>query len=153
MSNKYCRVYTEEDDAAYFACCIIEDISRKTNQHKKDILNLIGKEGLSFLLDYADILHCDTFDETSETIIERYSISKNILTRKKHFNCKVPTITEISTTFRSVYLRLNGEPYERFHKMYNSLVCDKIDDYNCSMYYENPDYIVACIEANELLIY
>ena len=29
-------------------------------------------------------------------------------------------------------------------KVYNSFLSDKIDDYNSSMYYENPSYLLEC---------
>ena len=28
--------------------------------------------------------------------------------------------------------------------VYNSFISDKIDDYNSSMYYENPSYLLEC---------
>ena len=36
-------------------------------------------------------------------------------------------------------------------KVYNSFISDKIDDYNSSVYYENPSYIFECYIENKML--
>ena len=35
--------------------------------------------------------------------------------------------------------------------VYNSFISPKIDDYNSSVYYENPEYIYECYKENEML--
>lgn len=36
-------------------------------------------------------------------------------------------------------------------EVYNSFISLKIDDYNSSVYYENPNYIFECYKENEML--
>lgn len=36
-------------------------------------------------------------------------------------------------------------------KVYNSFISPKIDDYNSSVYYENPEYIFECYRQNQML--
>ena len=36
-------------------------------------------------------------------------------------------------------------------KVYNSFISPKIDDYNSSVYYENPEYIFVCDQENKML--
>lgn len=36
-------------------------------------------------------------------------------------------------------------------KVYNSFLSAKIDDYNSSLYYENPSYLLECYLENEIL--
>ena len=36
-------------------------------------------------------------------------------------------------------------------KVYNSFLSGKIDDYNSSVYYENPSYLFECYEENKIL--
>ena len=36
-------------------------------------------------------------------------------------------------------------------KVYNSFISPKIDDYNSSVYYENPSYIYECYRENKML--
>ena len=36
-------------------------------------------------------------------------------------------------------------------EVYHSFISDKIDDYNSSVYYENPSYIFECFIQNKIL--
>lgn len=36
-------------------------------------------------------------------------------------------------------------------KVYNSFISEKMDDYNSSLYYENPSYIFTCYEENKMI--
>ena len=36
-------------------------------------------------------------------------------------------------------------------KIYNSFLSEKIDDYNSSLYYENPSYLLECYLENTIL--
>ena len=36
-------------------------------------------------------------------------------------------------------------------KVYNSFISSKIDDYNSSMYYENPAYLLECYLENKVI--
>ena len=36
-------------------------------------------------------------------------------------------------------------------KVYNSFISEKIDDYNSSVYYENPSYIYESYKENKIL--
>ena len=36
-------------------------------------------------------------------------------------------------------------------KVYNSFISSKIDDYNSSMYYENPSYLLECYLENKVI--
>ena len=36
-------------------------------------------------------------------------------------------------------------------KVYNSFISAKIDDYNSSVYYENPSYIFECFKQQKML--
>jgi len=40
---------------------------------------------------------------------------------------------------------------EALFKVYNSFISEKIDDYNSSMYYENPSYLLECYLENKVL--
>lgn len=40
---------------------------------------------------------------------------------------------------------------EALQKVYNSFISPKIDDYNSSVYYENPEYIFECYREGKML--
>jgi len=53
------------------------------------------------------------------------------------------------TTFAAMYEK-TGVIDALFH-VYNSFVSAKIDDYNSSMYYENPSYLLECYLENRVI--
>ena len=40
---------------------------------------------------------------------------------------------------------------EALQMVYNSFISEKIDDYNSSVYYENPSYLYECFVENKML--
>ena len=45
----------------------------------------------------------------------------------------------------------HSDNIERVSEVYHSFISDKIDDYNSSVYYENPSYIFECFIQNKIL--
>lgn len=43
------------------------------------------------------------------------------------------------------------EVIDALMEVYNSFISPKIDDYNSSVYYENPNYIFECYKEKEML--
>ena len=43
------------------------------------------------------------------------------------------------------------EPVEALIKVYNSFISEKIDDYNSSVYYENPSYLFESYKEGTML--
>ena len=67
----------------------------------------------------------------------------------------VPSHWDIGKVYRRLIRRV--AEYKKISVMnalvdvYNSFISLKIDDYNSSFYYENPNYIFDCYKQNEVL--
>ena len=58
---------TEKERNDYFyVCALIEYIARETKNHRGDIVNQIGEDGIKKLLYNAKVDHCPTFDHVSD---------------------------------------------------------------------------------------
>lgn len=68
--------YTDAYDNIFYTASLIEYIGRKTANHRSTVVERIGKKELERLVDLADVNHCLSFEQVSDEIIERYSISK-----------------------------------------------------------------------------
>ena len=71
-------------------------------------------------------------------------------------SCKysVPSYWDIEKVYQRLILMVNDaeEKYaEMLIKVLTSWIVEKIDNYNSSMYYENPGYIYACYEEGKVL--
>lgn len=62
-------------------------------------------------------------------------------TSEKSINCLIKQVSE----------KEKIEVIDALIKVYNSFLSGKIDDYNSSVYYENPSYLFECYEENKIL--
>lgn len=137
------RKITEND--LYFICCIIEGVARKQTCRNRDVVNQLGREALQHLIRYAHIYHCDPIEETIDMIINEYHIMKGsffIQNVKHRSKDRLPDIMYMGDLYKRLILDTKSaeENYaDGIIRVYNNPICDKIDDYDCSAFYE-PSY-------------
>jgi len=133
------------DNDIFYVCSLIDYIARKTENKRKLVINAIGKEKLFHIYDLADVYHCENIDKISDELIEEYNIKTGDFDNVKECKYKVPTHWDIGKVYKRLIIELcknnDKEPIENLIEVYNSWISDKIDNYNSSMYYENPSYI------------
>ena len=148
MTNKYFHDEKIEKNDLYFLCYMIERVARKLHQKNQYIVNTIGEEALYHLISVANVLHCENPLKVEDEWIENYSLKTGNFDIG---NVDFDLVTEIPkpTQMGKVYQRLivdtlsPGEDYiQGLIRVYNNEICNVIDDYNCSAYYE-PSYTVA----------
>ena len=119
-----------------------------TKNRRKDVVNALNKKNISKIYDLADVYHSDNIDRVSEDFIKEAEIATGTFDNVKECQYSIPSHWDIG----KVYKRLikSVVEYEKIDvidaliKVYNSFLSDKIDDYNSSMYYENPSYLLEC---------
>lgn len=142
---------SKKDDNLFYLCSLIEYISRKTNNTKKYIVEKIGKKELERIYSLADIYHSENIDKVSDEIISKSNIS--VGSYNNIFKHHIPTYFEIG----SVYERLIRENSKNISyidsliEVLTSWIIEKIDNYDSSMYYENPSYIYECYKEGKIL--
>lgn len=132
----------------YFICYMIERVARELHQRNVYVVNKIGREELVRLICVANVLHCENPLKIEAEWIDEYKMedgSFDITDVDKELVDTVPTATQIG----KVYMRLiadtlqPGEDYiEGLIRVYNDPICEIIDNYNGSAYYE-PSYVIA----------
>ena len=67
----------------------------------------------------------------------------------------IPTHWDIGKVYKrlikQVAISEHIEVIDALMKVYSSFISPKIDDYNSSVYYENPSYIYECYRENKML--
>lgn len=148
MNNIYFPEERIQKDDVYFVCYMIERVARKIHQKNRYVVNQIGKKNLEHLLSVANVLHAENPLQVEDDWIEEYALKdgENDVT-----NVDVDLVEKIPSPLQmgKVYLRLiydTGLPDENevdgIVRVYNDPICDVIDNYNCSAYYE-PSYVIA----------
>ncbi len=135
----------KKDNDLFFVCSLIEFIARTTKNTKADVVFALGKNKLMQILELADVYHSENMAKLTEELINECNI------RPGHFDnisgClyAVPTHWDIGKVYKRLLLEIKRETgadvIDLIIDVFNSPIAKKIDDYNSSMYYENPDYI------------
>ena len=148
MKNKYFPDENIETNDLYFVCYMIERVARHIKQKNKYVVNAIGRGNLYHLLSCANVLHCENPLKVEEDWIREYHLESgdyDITAVDKELAAIIPTPLDMG----AVYQRLirdtmtSKEDYvDGIIRVYNDDICDVIDDYNCSAFYE-PSYVIA----------
>lgn len=148
MKNKY---FPDEDiqiNDLYFVCYMIERVARRIKQRNKYVVNTIGRDGLYHLLSCANTLHCENPVKVENDWINDYYL-KNGNYDITNVDRSLASIIPNALDMGAVYSRLIIDTLETCEdyvdgiiRVYNNEICDVIDNYNCSAFYE-PSYVVA----------
>lgn len=148
----------KEDNDLFFVCSLIEYIARLTGNKDKDVVNAIGISELTHVYNLADIYHSDNINRVASDLIKKCQI-KNKLSPSNHKVSNTSSNLPSHWDIGKVYKRLitDVSKFEKtpimdaLIKVYNSWITDKIRDYNSSMYYENPSYLLKSYIAGKPL--
>ena len=126
---------TARDNDLFFTCSLIDYIARKTKNKRADVVNTLGEERIRKICESG--MEDGTFDNV------------------KMCGYAIPSHWDIGKVYKRLIKSVSE--YEKIDvidalmKIYNSFISEKIDDYNSSMYYENPSYLLECYLENEVL--
>lgn len=148
MTNLYFPDEEIDINDLYFMCYMIERVARKIKQKNSYVVNTIGKEKLGHLISVANVLHAENPLSVEDEWIETYSLkygNYDILAVDKELVQAAPSAVQMGKVYQRLIVD-TIQPKENFvdgmMRVYNDSICDVIDNYNCSAYYE-PSYIIA----------
>ena len=132
----------------YFICYMVERVARKLHQKNRYVVNKIGRNELKHLISVANVLHAENPLAVEDRWIKDYDLKTgnvDVSDVDPSLADTIPTALQMG----KVYQRLINDtlqPDENYVdgllRVYNNELCDVIDNYNCSAYYE-PSYVVA----------
>ena len=148
MTNKFFPDEQITENDLYFLCYMIERVARKLHQRNRYVVNRISKDEWERLISLASVLHCENPKKIEAEWIEEYKLEKgtfDITEVDKELVDEIPSETQVG----KVYMRLilsTLQPEEDYIdgmiRVYNDEICEVIDNYNSSAYYE-PSYVIT----------
>lgn len=144
----------QNENDLFFVCSFIEYIARKTNNKKSYIVKKIGKELLQKIYNLAEVYHSENVKKVSDEIIEQSKIERGNYDIIGNCKYNIPTYWDIGKVYKRLILMVNNDEKEYINTLYSVLsswIIEKIDNYNSSMYYENPDYIYECYKEGKVI--
>jgi len=144
-----------QENDLFFVCSIIEYIGRSTRNKRGDVVRKLGEPEISRLLELADILHCEPVEATAESLVAKRGITVGDFDNIAMCKYTVPTHFDIAKVYKRLVIALaetqNTGLTDMLIKVYTSWISEKIDDYNSSMYFENPQYLYESYLAGKAI--
>lgn len=146
---------SRKDNDLFYTCSLIDYIARKTKNKRKMVVDALGRERIAKIYDLADIYHSDNIERVSDDFIEEAEISMGKFDNVAECKYSIPSHWDIGKVYKRLIIRISEEEQkdriDALMEAYNSFISLKIDDYNSSVYYENPEYIFQCYKENKML--
>ena len=146
---------SRKDNDLFYTCSLIDYIARKTKNKRKMVVDALGRERIAKIYDLADIYHSDNIERVSDDFIEEAEISMGKFDNVAECKYSIPSHWDIGKVYKrlikQVALEKNIDVVDALIEVYHSFISDKIDDYNSSVYYENPSYIFESVMADKIL--
>jgi uncharacterized protein Veg len=131
----------------FFVCSLIEYIARQTKNRRGVIVNALGKKELEHIYELADVYHSENIDKLTYELTNKYGIETGIYDNVAVAQYRIPTHWDIGKVYHRLIAEIarqrNISRIDALIEVYNSWISEKIDNYNSSMYYENPGYLYA----------
>ena len=148
MKNRYFPDEEIQVNDLYFMCYMIERVARQLHQKNRYVVNSIGKNELYHLISCANVLHCENPSKVEEDWINEYCLQNgdyDITDVDKELATIIPTPLEMGEVYQRLIIDTmdSKEDYvDGIIRVYNNEICDVIDNYNGSAFYE-PSYVIA----------
>jgi hypothetical protein len=146
----------KESNDIFFVCSLIEHIARRTKNHRSVVVNALGSDKLKHVYSLADIYHSENIDKVSDELINSCNIETGHYDNVVKTNYSIPTIWDIGKVYMRLIMDIVHSRNANDHvgvliEVYNSWISRKIEDFNSSMYFENPDYIFQSYLTGDVL--
>ena len=146
------NIFFEEEEISkndlYFICYMIERVARRLKQPNRYVVNSIEENEWRRLISLANVLHCENPLKIEEEWIDEYQLTVgefDITKVDSDLVDSIPTATQMGKVYMRLIIDtlLPEEDYvDGMLRIYNDEICDVIDNYNSSAYYE-PSYVIA----------
>lgn len=148
MKNVYFPDEDIEENDLYFVCYMIERVARKLHQHNHYVAKKLALDGLRHELSLANVNHSANPLQVEDDWIDAYHLEQgsfDITDVDRELAEVIPSATQIGRVYTRLImdtLRSNEDYAEAILRVYSNPICEKIDNYNCSAFYE-PSYVIA----------
>ena len=144
---------TKNNNALFFTCSLIEYIGRSIKRTRCEVTDMLGKERVKRIYDYADVFHCELIEKTAAEFIEESQMETGDFDNVRTCRYTVLGYWDIG----EVYERLVEDCYNHAYiisglwEVYHSWIDARILDYNTYFYYQPRDYIAECYKEGKIL--
>lgn len=144
----------QEDNDLFYTCSLIEYISRITKNKKSVIVSKLGRENIEKIYRLASVYHAENIDKVASDFIKECGIEKGNYIIQIDAGNSIPSYYDIGKVYKRLIIMIDNNPdsyVDHLIQVFCSWIVQYIDNYNSSMYYENPSYIYECYREGKIL--
>jgi len=138
----------------FFTCSVIDYIARKSKNKRSTVVDILGRNFISKIYELADVYHCDDINRVCDDFMKESFMSIGNFDNISVARYSVPTHWDLGKVYKRLILDIVREEkieiMDALFKAYHSYVSDKIEDFNSSFYYENPQNILNAYLYGEI---
>lgn len=135
-----------------FVCFMIQSLSRMTKNSVAAIVTHLGRKAISHYFELADVYHSENPNYLFPEIISKYGISPGNFDNVSVCQYRIPAPMDIAKVFQRLILAVaegqNDDLLTVLMQVYSSDFALRIEDYNSSLYFENPEYVLLSYLAS-----
>lgn len=153
MTNVFFPNELVKTDDLFFVCYMIERIARQLKQPNKYVANIMGHDELAKKLSLADVLHSENPLAVAAGWIDEYQLEEgnyDVTKVDPELCSKIPTATQMGKVYKRLVLNTmqqNEDYADAILRVYNHPICEVLDNYDSSAYYEPSPYITRSYYA------
>ena len=143
--------FTPTKDNVFFFCYLVELLMRHTLNSKPEIIKHMSRDYVLNILENEECYHVLPKERLICEQVEELKILKGRFNPVDKALYRVPPVTAMARLYAKLIFMMDGDVVDNIFKVFSSDICNFIDDYNSSLYYENPEYIKECILVGEII--
>lgn len=153
MTNVFFPNEVVKTDDLFFVCYMIERVARQLKQPNKYVANIMGHDELAKKLSLADVLHSENPLAVVADWIDEYQLEEgnyDVTKVNPELCSKIPTATQMGKVYKRLVLNTmqqNEDYADAILRVYNHPICEVLDNYDSSAYYEPSPYITRSYYA------
>lgn len=153
MTNAFFPNELVKTDDLFFVCYMIERVARQLKQPNKYVANIMGHDELAKKLSLADVLHSENPLAVAADWIDEYQLEEgnyDVTKVDPELCSKIPTATQMGKVYKRLVLNTmqqNEDYADAILRVYNHPICEVLDNYDSSAYYEPSPYITRSYYA------
>lgn len=146
---------SQKDNDLFYTCSLIEYVARKTKNTKRYIVEKLGRDRIAKIYNLACVYHTENIDKVLEEFVEDANIDVGNYDHVSNCKYNIPTYFDIGKVYKRLIIMVSNNNEDKYIdvliEVLSSWIIEKLDNYNSSMYYENPSYIYNCYKEGDVL--
>ncbi len=147
---------TNNDNALFYTCSLIEFIGRECKLKRLEVVNMLGDSTIRRIYNHADVLHCEVIASVADKFIKKCNLPTGDFDNVAKCKYEVPDYWTIGEVYKRLIEDVNSNRKDEniintLKEVYTSWIDKFVSNYNSDFFYQPRDYIAECYRHGKVL--